>query len=231
MLRVLSTRRNSWRDASAMPSTKSSFVRFAHCRSGRKVINGNLRAESARPAQESVLGVSPAFLNEPRKNSTFCERANRNETSCWRVLHQIRHFFRSQARSHERLSTAEIVSRWIACSFARPDRNVLPTPRYIGGHSFLREQSCLAVFRPPEISMSSPPASMARSPLATRPSRPPGRVPPRQWPVKTRVCTGSSSAWIRRIAACTIPSVSTMCRNSHRGVPRLSDSSSSWLFV
>ncbi|SJM29216.1 hypothetical protein BQ8482_111146 [Mesorhizobium delmotii] len=29
-----------------MPSSKSSFVRFAYCRSGRKVNNGNLRAES-----------------------------------------------------------------------------------------------------------------------------------------------------------------------------------------
>lgn len=82
-----------------MPSSKSSFVRFAYCRSGRKVINGNLRAESARPAQKSVLEVSPAFFDEPRKNSTFSQRANRKRDLLLRVLLQIRHVFSSQAHT------------------------------------------------------------------------------------------------------------------------------------
>lgn len=93
-----------------MPSTKWSFMRFAYCRSGRKVINGNLRAESARPAQESVLEVSPAFLNEPGRTSRPANRQPASRPSRCVFFIKSGTFFRAR-RVHAERSVREHLGR------------------------------------------------------------------------------------------------------------------------
>ncbi|MET3581322.1 hypothetical protein ABID19_004368 [Mesorhizobium robiniae] len=121
--------------SSNMPSTKSSFVRFAYCRSGRKVINGNLRAESARPAQGSVLEVSQAFLNEPRENSTSSERINRIETCCFVFFTKSGTFFRAR-RVHAQRPFRIRTMRWLQRSVRSSNGREIRLPVAILRNSF-----------------------------------------------------------------------------------------------
>ena len=52
-----------------------------------------------------------------------------------------------------------------------------------------------------------------------------------QWPANTNICAGSRSACMRKITACSTPTVSTICRNSVSPRLRSPVSSSSWLLV